>query len=139
MGNHAKRIRKMPQKGKDQMQARAERKMKGMVWRGWISPDGKWVGDWKFTLAHKHSDRWNLADYAENAPFRWRIEAIARCERVDAHGKIELYVDGATATTDQRLLRDELIEEAERTMATATESTNPNHIKERVYTLTPIV
>lgn len=139
MGKHTKRIRRMPRKGLDRMQARAERKMKGMTWRGWIDEDGEWMGSWRFTIVHKSSDRRALADYADHAPFRWKVLAVARCQRVDPHGKIEAYDDSSERTTGQRVLRDELVEFARETMAEATENTNPNHIVAHFYVLTPIV
>ena len=129
----------MTAKQKHAMQRRAERKMKGMVWRGWISSDDEWIGGWRFTLAHKPSDRQDLAAYADHAPFRWKITAMAICEAKDAHGKVKVYTDGCEREIGQALLKDELISEAREAMREATENTNPNHITERVYLLEPIV
>ncbi len=138
MNRHARRARKMSRAQKDRMQGRAARKLKGMTFRGWLA-DGELLGQWRFGPAHKPRDRPALVDYAEHAPFRWRIQAVARCQAVDAHGKVETYDDSQTVETGQCLLMAEILELCAEAMREAMANTNPNHVVQQFYIIAPIV
>lgn len=124
------RAARLGRAGMDRYRGRAERKLRGMVFRA-MPMDDRLHGRWSYPIAAHMSDYAALADYAENAPHRWRIACHARFQAGDG----VMYTETVEAEVMQALLIGDLADEWRRMLAEARASGNPRHLHSELVEL----
>jgi len=135
-----RRARRMNRKELDTIMSRAAKRLKVMVWRGWITRDGDRIdhfGLWKHHPFTKPGDKDGLESYAECAPFLWTIEARIECER-QVGDKLERYApDALEALPSQVMTWEEMKVYALDLMADLERQVNSRHIIDRHFAIRP--
>ena len=124
------RAARLGRAGMDRYRHRAQRKMRGMVFRA-MPMDDRLHGRWSYPVTASVSDYEALAEYAENAPHRWRIACHARFQADDG----TMYVETVEAEVMQAVLIGELADEWRRMLDEARAGGNARHLHSEVVEL----